>query len=139
MLLEFPNILTVRGPGSASRKPFDITPMADPHQQITDLEADITDLSDAADRCRKGMILAKVAIAVGVLLFVACLLGLIRRDPIVLVIGIAAALAGVGFYGSSRGSLEELTEKIRACEARRAAMIDGMDLRTVPDQERHYK
>ena len=33
------------------------------------------------------------------------LLGLIRSDAIVLVIGIAATLAGIGFYGSSRSTL----------------------------------
>lgn len=104
------------------------------HQQIADLEAEIDTLSDAAEQCRKSMIVAKVAIGVGVLLFVASLLGMIRSDPIVLVVGIAVTLAGIGYYGSSRGSLEQLTEKIAASEVRRAEMIDAMDLRAVPDR-----
>jgi hypothetical protein len=54
--------------------------------------------------------------------------------PSYFVVGIAAALAGTVFYGSSRSSLEEISEKIRARETRRAAMIDGMDLRTVEDR-----
>jgi hypothetical protein len=108
--------------------------MTDPHQQIADLEAEIDALSDAAEQCRKSMILARLAAGAGVLLFGAALLGLIRPDPIVLVISIAATLAGIGFFGSSRGSLEHLTGKIRAAEARRAEMIDGMDLQ--PVQER---
>jgi hypothetical protein len=108
--------------------------MTNVHQQIADLEAEIDALSDAAEQCRKGMVVAKIAIGAGVLLFVASLLGLIRPDPIVLVGGIAAAIAGVGFYGSSRGSLEQITGKIRKSEARRTEMIDEMDLAAVQDR-----
>jgi cell division septum initiation protein DivIVA len=107
--------------------------MTDLHQQITDLEAEIDALSDAAEQCRKSMIVAKAATGVGALLFVASLLGLIGLDPIILVVGIGATLAGIGFYGSSRSSLEKITEEIRAHEARRAEMIDAMDLTAVGD------
>lgn len=103
------------------------------HQQIADLEAEIDALTDDAEKCRKSMVVAKAAVGVGILLFVVSLLGLIRVDAIVLVVGIAATLAGIGFYGSSRSSLEGISAKIRTYEARRAAMIDGMDLRTVQD------
>jgi cell division septum initiation protein DivIVA len=108
--------------------------MTDFRQQIADLEAEVDALSDAAEQCRKSMVVAKAAVGVGILLFVMSLLDLIRVDAIVLVIGIAATLAGIGFYGSSRSSLEEITEKIRIYEARRSEMIDGMDLRTVRDR-----
>jgi cell division septum initiation protein DivIVA len=108
--------------------------MSDLHQQIADLEAEIDTLSDAAEQCRKSMVVAKVAIVVGILLFVLSLLGLIWSDAMVLVVGIDAALAGTVFYGSSRSSLHEISEKIRAHEARRAAMIDGMDLTEVGDR-----
>jgi hypothetical protein len=77
----------------------------------------------------------EIATGAGILLFVAALGGLIRPDPLVLVISIAATLAGIGFYGSSRSSLEQVTGKIRVSEARRAAMIDGMDLQTVQDRQ----
>lgn len=108
--------------------------MTDLRQQIADLEAEIDALSDAAEQCRKSMIVAKVVIGVGALLFAASLLGVFRVDAIVLVIGIAATLAGIGFYGSTRSSLEQITEKMRAFEARRAEMIDGMDLREVEER-----
>jgi hypothetical protein len=109
--------------------------MTDLHQQIADLEAEIDTLSDAAEQCRKSMIIARLVTAVGILMFGAALLGLIRPDPIALVISIGATLAGIGFYGSSRGSLEQLTDRIGASEARRAAMIDGMFLQPVQDRE----
>src|SRR5215207_4605713 len=105
--------------------------MTDLHQHIGDLEAEIDALSDAAERCRKSMIVAKAAVVAGVLLFGASLLGVIRSDAIVLVVGIAVTVAGIGFFGSSRGSLNQLLEKIRVREAQRTEMIDGMDLRTM--------
>jgi cell division septum initiation protein DivIVA len=108
--------------------------MTDLHQQIIDLEAEIDAMSDAAEQCRKSMVVAKAAVGAGVLLFAASLPGLIRPDAIVLVSGIAAALAGTVFYGSSRSSLEEITRKIRASEARRAEIIDEMDLWTVEER-----
>lgn len=107
--------------------------MTDLHQEISELEAAIDHLSDAADQCRKSMIVARVAIIAGVLLLGTSLLGLIRFDPMMLVVGIAATVAGIGFYGSSRGSLEQTTTKIKMSEARRAEIIYGMELLTVRD------
>jgi hypothetical protein len=108
--------------------------MTDLHQQIADLEAEIDILSDAAERCRKSMIVAKAAVVAGILLFGASLLGLIPSDAIILVVGIAVTVAGIGFFGSSRGTLDQLAEKIRVREARRTEMIDGMDLQVMQDQ-----
>jgi predicted benzoate:H+ symporter BenE len=107
--------------------------MTDLHQQIADLEADIDALSDAAERCRKSMIVARMAVIAGVLLVGASLSGFVQTDALILVIGIAATLAGIGLLGSSRGSLEHITGKIRASEARRDGMIDGMNLQTFQD------
>ena len=105
--------------------------MTDLHQQIADLEAEIDALSDAAEQCRKSMIVAKAGVGVGILLFVVSLLGIIRIDPIILVVAIGATLAGIGFYGSSRSTLDQISAKIRVSEARRAEMINSMDLRAV--------
>lgn len=112
--------------------------MTDLHQQIADIETEIDILSDAAQQCRKSMVVAKAAIGLGAFLLVAASLGLIRSDAIILVLGIAATLAGIVFYGSSRSSLEEIAVKIRAHEGRRAAMIDRIDLRTVSDEIRPH-
>jgi hypothetical protein len=53
---------------------------------------------------------------------------------LILVIGIAIAISGIGFFGSSQGSMDQLVEKIRVREARRAEMIDGMNLQVVQNQ-----
>jgi hypothetical protein len=105
--------------------------MTDLHQQIADLEAEIDDLSEAAERCRKSMIIAKVAVVGGLLVFGAALFGLISSGPVALLVGIAATLAGIVFYGSSRSTREQIAGRIRQYEARRAELIDRMDLSTV--------
>jgi hypothetical protein len=105
--------------------------MTDLHQQIADLEAQIDALSDTAERCRKGMMVAQVTIAGGLLVFGATVFGVIWSDPITLIVGIAATLAGIGFYGSSRSTREQTIGTIRSCEARRAEMINGLSLRAV--------
>jgi hypothetical protein len=105
--------------------------MTDLHEQIADLEADIDALSDAAERCRKGMIVAKVAVVGGLLVFGATLFGVIWSGPVALLVGIAASLAGTVFYRSSRSTREQIVGKIKLCEVRRAELIDGMDLSTV--------
>jgi cell division septum initiation protein DivIVA len=107
--------------------------MTDLHQQIADLETEIDDLSEAAERCRKSMIVARVAILAGVLSVGASLSGLVPTDALVLVLGITATLAGIGFLGSSRSSLEQTTGKLRASEARRDEIIDRMNLQTMQD------
>jgi hypothetical protein len=107
--------------------------MTDLHQQIADLEIEIDDLSEAAERCRKSMIVARLAVIAGVLFVGASLSGFVRTDALILVIGIAATLAGIGLLGTSRGSLEHITGKIRASEAHRDQLIDGMNLHAVQD------
>jgi len=107
--------------------------MTDLHQQIADLEAEIDTMSDVAEQCRKSMVVAKGAIGGGILLFAASLLGVDRPDAILPVFGIAAALAGTVFFGSSQSRLEHITEKMRTYEARRAEMIDGINLTAVGD------
>jgi hypothetical protein len=42
--------------------------MTDHHQQIADLEGEIDNLAEAAERCRKSMIVARGATVAGVLL-----------------------------------------------------------------------
>ena len=57
--------------------------MTELHRQITDFEAEIDDLPEVAERCRKSMIVAQVMIAAGLLIFVVPLLGLITFGSMV--------------------------------------------------------
>jgi len=50
------------------------------HEKIALIETDIEGLTEALDRCRKAMLLAKVAIAAGALWILAVLVGVSRLD-----------------------------------------------------------
>jgi hypothetical protein len=99
--------------------------MPNQHEVVADLETEIDGLRDAAERCRKIDIAARVAFALGcIILFTAFL----RSSAFALVIGIAAVLGSVALLGSNRGTRDEITAAIRTQEARRSEMIDGLEL-----------
>jgi hypothetical protein len=79
------------------------TDMADGdlRDQIARLEADIEQLAETLDRCRKAMALAKVAIAAGGVLILAYFLGAIGFDPAILIGALAAIIGGVVVFGSN--------------------------------------
>jgi hypothetical protein len=105
--------------------------MSDLHQQIADLETEIESLSDEAERVRKTILVARVAIAAGGLMLMLGVVGLFRLEPLVLVAGIAASLGGVAAYGTNKSTLDEVTAAIRSYEMRRTEMINELELRTV--------
>jgi len=102
--------------------------MVDPHRQIAELEARIEELYGAAERCRRIMAAARVAIAAGGLLLMSVLLGLFRPGPMAFVAALATVLAGIVLLGSNRSTLDEIMARIKTHEARRARMIDGLGL-----------
>ena len=109
--------------------------MPDPHQAIADLEAEIDELADAAERCRKVIVLARVAAGVGGVLFAITLVGLFRSGPTALVLAITAVLGGLALFGSHTSTRDQILTKIRAREARRAQLIGELDLRDVEANE----
>jgi hypothetical protein len=109
--------------------------MPDPHQEIADLEAEIDELADAAERCRKIIVLARVATGAGGLLLVAALIELFRSGPGALVLAITAVLGGLALFGSHTSTRDQILTKIRAREARRAQLIGELDLRDVEANE----
>ena len=109
--------------------------MLDPHQEIADLEAEIDELADAAERCRKVIVLAKVMTGAGGLLFVVTLIGLVRSGPVALVLAITGVLGGLALFGSHTSTRDQITAKLGAREARRAQLIGELDLRDVGANE----
>ena len=107
----------------------------EPHQEIADLEAEIDELADAAERCRKVIAHAKAATVTGGLLFVIALIGLVRSGPGALVLAITAVLGGLALFGSHTSTRDQILTKIRAREARRAQLIGELDLRDVEANE----
>ncbi len=88
--------------------------MLNSHQEIADLEAEIDELAQAAERCRKVIVLAKVATGAGGLLLVVTLLGLFRSGPTALVLAITAVLGGLALFGSHTSTRDQIRAKIGA-------------------------
>ena len=101
-----------------------------------ELEARIEELFEAAERCQKVIMVARVAIAIGGLLLIFIVFGLLRREPIALVAGLTAVLGGVVLLGSNKSTLEEIMASIRAHEARRAQLINALGLQMVDQHAR---
>ncbi|HVL73578.1 MAG TPA: hypothetical protein VM434_17045 [Beijerinckiaceae bacterium] len=104
----------------------------DPRREIALLEAEIEDLAVRAEAARKLSLAAKAVVAAGGVLLVATLAGLLGRSPLGLVVGLAALLGGIAFGGSNRRTRDDLAAAVAAKERRRAELIDGLGLRTLP-------
>jgi hypothetical protein len=99
---------------------------AQPHEKIEALEAGIEALSEAAERCRKIMVAANAGTFAGAFFLVLSLLGLI--GPVPFVLSIAAVLAGLALFGTNKRTRDDILAQIRALEAQRSMMIDGLEL-----------
>jgi uncharacterized iron-regulated membrane protein len=91
---------------------------AQPHEKIEALEAEIEALAEAAERCRKIMVAANAGTFAGAFFLVLSLLGSI--GPIPFVLSIAAVL--------NKRTRDDILAQIRALEAQRSMMIDGLEL-----------
>jgi hypothetical protein len=109
----------------------------DPAAQIPRLEAEIERLGEVAESCRKVILAAKVAIALGAVVVVVTLVGLIRVDQLVTLAAIAAILGGIVAAGSNSRTLHEATANVRAAEARRAELIGALPFSTVIGETKH--
>jgi len=109
----------------------DLQDMFDPGQEIADLEAEIEDLSESAERCRKIIRASKLAACLGGVLTLLILTRALSLSPLGLVTGISAIVGGIALVGSTASTLDELTASIGTREARRSELIDRLSLRMV--------
>ena len=79
----------------------------DLHEQILHIEARIEDLTDIIERCRKIILISKVAIAAGGILILATVIGAVGFDPTVLIGAIAAVIGGTVVFGSNTSTLKQ--------------------------------
>jgi len=110
-----------------------MTEDGDPHEQIAQLEAQIEALAETIEGCRKIILIAKIAMALGGLLVVAMLLGAIPSDLAALSGATAAVLGGIVLSGSNRSTADQALAKMKKAEAARAELIDRLELRSVDD------
>jgi hypothetical protein len=101
----------------------------DPSTEISRLEARIERLADSIERCRKIIIASKIAIALGAIVLVLLLIGIIRPDPVVLTAGAIACMGGIVMFGSNKSTAQQMAADMARAEAARAKLIDGLELR----------
>jgi hypothetical protein len=109
----------------------------DPTRQILRLEAEIERLARVAESCRKVILVAKVAIALGIIMLLAAISGLTRLDQIFTLGAIAAILGGIVAAGSNTTTLRQATADMRAADARRAELIGGLTFSAVIEPTKH--
>jgi hypothetical protein len=100
--------------------------VTDPHEDIGVLESQIAELSEAAEQCRRIRIAAKAITVAGSLLLIVTVLGTFGSGALALVLGIAAVLGGLALLGSNERTHQEIAASIKAHEAKRAELIDGL-------------
>jgi hypothetical protein len=107
----------------------------DLHDQILRLEAHVEELTEAIERCRKVILVSKVAFAAGGIWLLAFTLGAIRFDPLAMIGAISAVIGGTVVFGSNTSTSKQTTIAIKAAEALRAELIGKINLRLVGEAE----
>jgi hypothetical protein len=105
----------------------------DPTDEISDIEDRIEALAGIAERCRKFILASKIAIGGGIALLLSAILGLFGIGEVTALGSIALVLGGIVSFGSNVSTLRQTETAIGAAEARRSALIGGIDLRLVGD------
>ena len=103
----------------------------DPRDEIAQLETQIEALAETIDRARKFVVAARVAMTAGGLLLAAILLGVIRFDPATVMLALSAVIGGIVVFGSNTSTTKQAVVEMKRAEARRAALIGGLDLHLV--------
>jgi hypothetical protein len=105
----------------------------DTTDEISEIEAQIEALAETAERCRKFILVSRIAIGSGVALLLVVMLGSSGAGPVAALGSIALVLGGIVSLGSNISTLRQTTAEISAAEALRSDLISRIDLRLVHD------
>jgi hypothetical protein len=111
---------------------------ANPIDEISRIEAQLEELAEVRERCRKIILVSKAAIAVGVALLLFMMLGLFGSDQVAVIGSIAVVLGGIVSLGSNISTLQQTMAAMSAADARRSDLISRMDLRVVADRRNGF-
>jgi hypothetical protein len=100
----------------------------DRRQEIVRLEAEIEELAERIERCRKIRLVGRAAVGLGAMLFMAVIFTTVRYTPAALMGAIALVLGGIVVLGSNRSTSQQAVAALRAAEANRAELIGQLDL-----------
>jgi hypothetical protein len=106
----------------------------DPIDEISRIEAELEDLAEVSERCRKIILVSKAAIAGGVALPLFMMLGLFGSNQVVAIGSIVGVLGGIVSLGSNVSTLQQTMAAMSAAEAIRSDLIGRIDLRVVSDR-----
>jgi hypothetical protein len=107
----------------------------DLHDQILRLEAQIEELTEVIESCRKLILVSKIAIAAGGIWLLAFMFGATRFDSMAMVGSIAAVIGGTLVFGSNTSTSKQAVADVKAAEALRAELIGKINLRLVGEAE----
>jgi glutamate 5-kinase len=113
---------------------LNLTDEDDPIDEISRIEAQLEELAQVRERCRKIILVSKAAIAVGVALPLFMMLGLFGSDQLVAIGSIAVVLGGIVSLGSNISTLQQTMAAMSAADALRSGLISRLDLRVVADR-----
>jgi len=108
----------------------------DPAGEISRIEAQLEELAEVSDRCRKFILASKAAIAGGGALLLLMILGLFGSSPVAAIGSIAMVLGGIVSLGSNISTLRQTMADIDDAEAIRSELISRIDLRVVGDRDK---
>jgi hypothetical protein len=109
----------------------ELTPSADPREDIARLEQHIEELEAKLENCRKFAAASRFAMALGAVLLLGLLFGIIPFDELALVGGMASGLGGVVMLGSNNSTAKATAAELAEATAARAALIGSIELRVV--------
>ena len=105
-----------------------------PIDEISPIEAQLEELAEVSERCRKIILVSKAAIAGGVALLLFMVLGLFGSNQVAAVGSIAVVLGGIVSLGSNVSTLRQTMAAMSAAEVLRSDLISRIDLRVVGDR-----
>ena len=114
---------------------MNLTDENNPIDEISRIEAQLEELAEVSERCRKTILVSKAAIAGGVVLPLFMILGLFGSNQVAAIGSVAVVLGGIVSLGSNVSTLQQTMAAMSAAEALRSDLISRIDLRVVGDYE----
>ena len=114
---------------------LNLTDEDNPIEEISRIEAQLEELAEVCERCRKTILVSKAAIAGGVALPLLMMLGLFGSNQVAAVGSIAVVLGGIVSLGSNVSTLQQTMAAMSAAEALRSDLVGRIDLRVVGERK----